>query len=64
MDSHTDFIDAAARVLRSLLFQVAPGDPASVAAAGAALGAAALAAAAIPARRAARVDPNVALRQE
>jgi putative ABC transport system permease protein len=55
---------AAARVLRSLLFQVTPGDPASVAAAGALLCAIALAAAAVPARRAARVDPNVALRQE
>jgi putative ABC transport system permease protein len=55
---------AAARVLRSLLFQVAPGDPVSVAAAGAVLCAVALAASAIPARRAARVDPNVALRQE
>lgn len=55
---------AAARVLRSLLFQVAPGDPASIAAAGAALCVVALAAAAIPARRAAKVDPNIALRQE
>jgi putative ABC transport system permease protein len=55
---------AAARVLRSLLFQVAPGDPLAGAAAGAVLCAVALAAAAIPARRAARVDPNLTLRQE
>ena len=55
---------AAARVLRSLLFQVAPGDPVAVAAAGAVLCAVALAAAAIPARRAAGVDPNLTLRQD
>ena len=55
---------AAARVLRTLLFQVTPGDPVAIAAAGAVLCAVALAAAAIPARRAARVDPNLTLRQE
>ncbi len=55
---------AAARVLRSLLFQVAPGDPMAIAAAAAVLGAVALAAAAGPARRAARLDPTRTLRQE
>jgi len=55
---------AAARLLRSLLFHVQPADPVAVVAAVAALCAIALLAAAAPARRAARLDPMVALREE
>lgn len=55
---------AAARLLRSLLFQVEPGDPAAVFAAMALLGAVALIAAAASARRASRLDPIETLRQE
>ena len=55
---------ATARVLRSLLFQVEPGDPAAMGAAIAVLCVAALAAAAAPAWRAARLDPMDTLRQE
>lgn len=55
---------AAARALRSLLFHVAPGDPAVYAMAAAMLAALAVAAALLPSRRAARVDPATALRQE
>ena len=52
------------RAIRSLLFGVQPGDWASVAAAVGVLMAVAGLAAWIPARRAARVDPMVALRSE
>jgi ABC-type lipoprotein release transport system permease subunit len=55
---------AAARLLRSLLFQVQPGDPMAIGAAVAVLCAVSLAAAAVPARRAARLDPVHTLRQE
>jgi putative ABC transport system permease protein len=55
---------AATRLLTSVLFEVKPGDPATYAAVAALLGIVALAASYIPARRAARVDPLVALRQE
>ena len=50
--------------LRAFLFGVAPVDPAALAAACAVLALAALLAACIPARRAAAVDPLVALRWE
>jgi predicted permease len=55
---------ATARLMRSLLFQVQPGDPMAIGAAVALLCAIALAAAAAPARRAARLDPVHTLRQE
>lgn len=55
---------AAARLLRSLLFQVQPADPLAIGAALAILCVIALAAAAAPARRAARIHPINALRQE
>jgi ABC-type antimicrobial peptide transport system permease subunit len=50
--------------MASLLFGILPTDPVAFASAVPLLGAAALAAAWIPARRAARVDPMVALRAE
>ena len=55
---------AAARSVRALLFGVDPADPWSLAAAAAAMLAVALASGALPARRAARLDPLVALRRE
>jgi ABC-type antimicrobial peptide transport system permease subunit len=55
---------AATRLLQSLLFEVASTDTATFAAVALALGAAALLASYIPARRAMRVDPAVALRHE
>jgi predicted permease len=53
-----------ARVLQTLLFGVGPYDPLTIAAVLGALGLAALLGSSIPALRAARVDPLVALRQE
>jgi predicted permease len=53
-----------ARLMRSLLFGVAPSDPLSLLIAAAALAIVAVAACYIPARRATRVDPMVALRYE
>ena len=53
---------AAARAMRSLLFEVSPLDLASLAAAIVVLAAALVAACFVPSRRAARVDPTVALR--
>lgn len=50
------------RLLRSLLYQVAPGNPSSYVLAAAALAAVAMVACWIPARRASRVDPVDALR--
>ena len=55
---------ATGRGLASLLYGVGPYDPATLAAAAAAVVLAALAASAIPARRAARLDPMVVLRAD
>jgi len=55
---------AGARVVRSALYGVSPVDPLSVGATLALLGFASLLAGYIPARRAANVDPMVALRSE
>ncbi len=55
---------ALTRLLTSMLFEVKPGDPVTYAAVAAMLAGIALAACYIPARRASRVDPLVALRQE
>jgi ABC-type antimicrobial peptide transport system permease subunit len=55
---------AVGRVLASLLHEVKPGDPVIFAITAALLATSALAACYIPARRAARLDPMVALRYE
>lgn len=55
---------AVTRLMRSLLFEVRPGDPATYAVVALLLGAAAAAASYLPAWRATKVDPLVALRQE
>ena len=55
---------AVAKVSASLLYGVRPADPVSIVVTVALLGAASLLASYIPARRAARVDPMVALRCE
>ncbi len=52
------------RFLQTLLFEVSPADPATFAAVVVILGGAAFAACYLPARRATRVDPMVALRNE
>ncbi len=55
---------AAGRLISTLLFAVAPADPATLAGAVGALAAAAACATYLPARRAAGVDPNEALKGE
>jgi putative ABC transport system permease protein len=56
--------DVAARSLTTLLFGVTPSDPATFIGVSALLAIIAIAACAVPARRAMRVDPIVALRQD
>src|SRR5579884_2760576 len=55
---------AVTRVMSSLLFEVKPTDPATFVLVSVALAVVAVAAAAVPARRAMRVDPAAALRNE
>jgi putative ABC transport system permease protein len=55
---------ALGRFLRHLLFAVSPGDPLTLAAVSVVLVATAVAACVLPARRATRVDPLVALRRD
>jgi putative ABC transport system permease protein len=55
---------ALSKYLKSLLFQVKPGDPWTYASLAILLAMVALAASLIPARRATRVDPMIALRYE
>jgi ABC-type lipoprotein release transport system permease subunit len=55
---------AAARLLTTLLYSVTPSDPVVLAGIAAVLGATAAGACWMPARRAAGVDPVVALRNE
>jgi ABC-type antimicrobial peptide transport system permease subunit len=55
---------ALSQTPRSFLFGITPGDPLTLAAVSVLLAAAALLAAYVPARRATRVDPMVALRAE
>jgi putative ABC transport system permease protein len=53
-----------ARTLRSLLFELSPNDPGTLLAVAALLTAIAMLASWLPARRASRVDPVIALRTE
>lgn len=55
---------AATRLLRGLLYGVQPSDPVTLGVGAAIMGAVALSASLIPARRASRIDPMVALRDE
>ena len=55
---------AAARTARTLLFGLGPGDPATLAIAAGALAAVAALASYLPAQRAARLEPTIALREE
>ncbi len=60
------FLAAAAttRLIRSMLYEISPNDPGTLAIAGAVLLAAAALAGYLPARRAARLDPMTTLREE
>jgi len=55
---------ALARLARSMWYEVGPNDPLTFAGVAIALGVVAVIAAAVPARRAARVDPVIAIRNE
>jgi len=55
---------AASRLIKSLLFGIAPSDPVAIGLALAVLIAVALAASYVPAHRASRLDPTQALRYE
>jgi ABC-type antimicrobial peptide transport system permease subunit len=55
---------AATRTLQTLLFETTPTDPGTLVGVGAILAMVAVAACYVPARRAASVDPMVALRHE
>jgi ABC-type antimicrobial peptide transport system permease subunit len=55
---------AATRLLANMLYNVGPYDPMTLAAVAAVLSVVSLAACYIPARRAVRVDPAVAVREE
>ncbi len=55
---------AFTRVMRSMLFGISPSDPLTLAGISCVLGIVALLASWLPARRAAKVDPMVALRHE
>ena len=55
---------ALGRVMSGLLYGISPADPATLLAVAGGLGAVAMLATYLPARRATRVDPNVALRAE
>ncbi len=55
---------ALSRVLQTLLFEVTPTDPVTLASVAAWMVAVSTIAAILPARRASRVDPTVALRYE
>jgi predicted permease len=55
---------ASSRVIAALLYEISPADPLSIAAAAIILSAVTLLAGWLPARRAARIDPMTALREE
>ncbi len=55
---------AGTRLMSSMLFEVTPSDPITYAGVVVLLGAVVLTASYIPARRAAKLDPLIALRQE